>query len=298
MDITLSRKQFTLLAAMAQADGPLTQRELSAQVGHSLSSVNRVMKELTELGFADDGSITPAGLAALEPYRARRAIILASDVVPRLLPITLSTPAPLIRVHGVPMIETLLNAVLAAGIEDITIVRGYLAEQFDQLLYKYPMIKFVENPLYNEEGSISSALCVRCQLSNAYVLEADLVVSNPAIIKKYHYGSEFLGIPMERSDDWCFELKDGCIHEQKVGGLNCHQMVGISYWSEEDGRKLAGHIQEAYDMPGGHELYWEQVPLKIFKKDYKVGVCECSQEDIAEIDSFRELKAIDKTYDV
>ena len=26
------------------------------------------------------------------------------------------------------------------------IVRGYLAEQFDQLLYKYPMIKFIDNP--------------------------------------------------------------------------------------------------------------------------------------------------------
>ena len=298
MDYTLSRKQFTLLAALAEAEDPLTQRELSAVVGHSLSSVNRVMKELTELGYADEGSITAAGRNALEPYRAKKAIFIAAGFGSRLVPITLNTPKPLVRVHGVRMIETLLDAVLAAGIEDITIVRGYLAEQFDQLLYKYPMIKFVENPLYNEANNISSALCVCYQLSNAYVLEADLVLSNPGIIKKYHYGSEFLGIPMERSDDWCFELKDGYIHEQKVGGLNCLQEVGISYWSEADGKKLAGHIRQAYDMPGGHELYWEQVPLKIFKKEYKVGICECTQEDIVEIDSFRELKAIDKTYDV
>ena len=298
MDKSLSRKQFTLLAAMAQADGPLTQRELSALVGHSLSSVNRVMKELCELGYADDRSITTAGRRILAPYRARKAVILASDVVPRLLPITLSTPAPLIRVQGVPIIEPLLEAVLAAGIEDITIVRGYLAEQFDQLLYKYPMVKFLENPRYNEEGSIASALCVGDGLSNAYVLDGRLLLRNPGVIQKYHYGSAFLGVPMARCDRRCFTVREDCIHDLQTGGLDCFRHVGVSYWSDADGKQLARHLRQAYDLPGGHELDWEQVPLKIFKKDYKVGVCACSQEDIVEIDSFRELKAIDKTYDV
>ncbi|GHV54806.1 hypothetical protein AGMMS49579_16110 [Spirochaetia bacterium] len=58
-------------------------------------------------------------------------------------------------------IDTLLDVVIAAGINEIYIVRGYLGEQFDQLLYKYPSIRFVENPLYNETNNISSALlCV------------------------------------------------------------------------------------------------------------------------------------------
>lgn len=140
--------------------------------------------------------------------------------------------------------------------------------------------------------------CARYLLSNAYVFEADLLISNPKIIKKYHYTSDFLGIKTERSDDWCFMVKDRTIVEQKVGGLNCYQMVGISYWDEADGRKLSDHIKQAYDMPGGKELYWEQVPLKVFKNDYKVEILECKEEDIIEIDTFRELKAIDKTYDV
>lgn len=48
------------------------------------------------------------------------------------------------------IIDRLIDACLEAGIDEIYIVRGYLAEQFDQLLYKYPMVKFLENPLYNE----------------------------------------------------------------------------------------------------------------------------------------------------
>ena len=113
------------------------------------------------------------------------------------------TPKPLVRVHGVRIIDRLIDACLAAGINEIYIVRGYLGELFDQLLYKYPMIKFLENPVYNEVNNISSSLVARYMLSNAYVFEADLLISNPAIIKKYHYTSDFLGIKKERSDDWC-----------------------------------------------------------------------------------------------
>ena len=85
---------------------------------------------------------------------------------------------------------------------------------------------------------------------------------------------------------------------RKARGLDCYQMVGISYWNEADGHKLSAHIKAAYEMPGGKELYWEQVPLVVFKNDYKVEVRECKEEDIVEIDSFKELVAIDKTYAV
>ena len=47
--------------------------------------------------------------------------------------------------NGKRIIDTLIDACLEAGISEIYIVRGYLAEQFDQLLYKYPMIKLIDN---------------------------------------------------------------------------------------------------------------------------------------------------------
>lgn len=294
----LTKKEFDVLVVLEKSDVALSQRELADKAAMSLGSINRTVKDLTEKGFMDEGLITAKGLRALEPYRVKRAVFIAAGFGSRLVPITFNTPKPLVRVHGQRIIDGLLDACLAAGIEDIVIVRGYLGDQFDQLLYKYPMIKFLENPVYNEANNISSALVARYMLGNAYVFEADLVISNPVIITKYQYQSNFLGIKMERSDDWCFDTKDGIIIAQKVGGLDTYQMVGISYWTETDGKKLADHIKQAYEMPGGKELYWEQVALKIFKDQYQVAVRECKQEDIIEIDTFRELKAIDKTYDV
>lgn len=298
MNQELTRKQFEILELLITEKEGMSQRQLEDKTGYSLGTVNRTMKELSDLGYVKNGVMTNAGIDAMEPYRAKRAIFIAAGFGSRLVPITFNTPKPLVRVRGQRIIDGLIDACLEAGINEIYIVRGYLAEQFDQLLYKYPMIKFLENPVYNEANNISSSMCARYMLSNAYVFEADLLISNPKIIKKYHYTSNFLAIKTDRTDDWCFVVKEGIIVEEKVGGLNCWQMVGISYWNEADGHRLSNDIKETYEQPGGKERYWEQVPLVFCRDHYAVEVRECHEEDIIEIDTFRELKAIDKTYDV
>ena len=169
----LSRKQFDVLEKMVGKTAPFTQRELENLTGYSLGTVNRVIKELSDAGLVSNGIITDEGMNALEPYKVKRAVFIAAGFGSRLAPITLNTPKPLVRVKGVRIIDHLIDACLEAGIEEIYIVRGYLAEQFDQLLYKYPMIKFLENPVYNEANNISSGMIARELLSNSYVFEAD-----------------------------------------------------------------------------------------------------------------------------
>ena len=285
MNSTLTRAEFDILTKLAARDsGDL---RLCAEEAAALS----------DRGYTENNSITQKGLDALEPYRVKRAVFLAAGFGSRMVPVTLDTPKPLVKVHGKRIIDGLIDACLEAGIEEIYIVRGYLRERFDELLEKYPMIKFIDNDLYSEANNISSALLARELLKNAYVLEADLLLSNPRIIEKYLYQSNFLAIPKEVTDDWCFEVEDGIITEEKTCGENCWQMVGISYWNASDGEALSRDIKEAYESPNGKTLYWEQVPLAVFKDRYKVAVRECRDEDIVEIDTFDELKQIDPSYD-
>ncbi len=295
----LNKKEFAILTYLeANNNEKLTQKELAEELNFSVGTVNKLWNELEEKGLIENKQITKKGLNELEPYRVKRAIFIAAGFGSRLVPITLNTPKPLVRVKGVRIIDTLLDAVVAAGIEEIIIVRGYLAEQFDQLKYKYPMIKFVENPLYNESNNISSVMCIRYLLSNAYVLEADLLLSNPKLITKYQYNSNYLGVPTDKTDDWCFFMEGDRIKRLGVGGVDCHHMFGISYWSEDDGRKLCNHVEQVYNSPGGKERYWDQVALGEYIKEYNIGVRECTFDDIVEIDTFRELKELDKVYDV
>lgn len=307
MNDTLSKNEFnvlnTILTLAKMDDRKLSQRLIAEKSCLSAGTVNKTIKELADKKLLKrpvnkQSVLTDEGFIAMEPYRVKRAVFLAAGFGSRLVPITFNTPKPLVRVHGTRIIDTLLDAVVAAGINDIVIVRGYLGEQFDQLLYKYPMIKFIENPAYLEANNISSALCARYLLQNAYVFESDLLLKNKELITPYQYRSNYLGVPVERTDDWCLSTNSkGIITKIAIGGTNCHHLFGISYWDKQDGTRMAEHIKQAYEMPGGKERFWDQVALEYFIKDYNIYVRSCSFDDITEIDSFTDLKKIDSTYE-
>lgn len=294
--LKLNRNQFTLLTYLERENTKTSKTEISENTGLSSEEINSIFEVLENEGLLEGTKITAKGYEMLEPYRVKRAVFIAAGFGSRLVPITLNTPKPLVRVNGTRMIDTLLDAVVKAGIEEIYIVRGYLGEQFDQLLYKYRGIKFIENPAYNEANNISSVLKAKKLLGNAYVFEADLVLYNPGLITKYQYTSNYLGVPVEKTDDWCFKVKDRVITKLCVGGEDCYHMFGISYWNEEDGKKLEKDIEAVFELPDGKQKYWDQVSLEYYIDNYQVEVRPCTFDDIIEIDTYNDLKKIDNSY--
>lgn len=293
----LSKKQFDILVFLEAQKKVASQREIAASTDMSVGSVNKVMTDLAERGWIADGCITPKGVEALEPYRVKRAVFMAAGFGSRLVPITLNTPKPLVRVKGKRIIDSLLEAVTAIGIEEIYLVRGYLSEQFDQLLKLYPNIQFIENPVYNETNNISSAYCARHLLAGSYVFESDLLLYNPKLITKYQYESNYLGVPTAMTEDWCFMVDNsGYIKKLAVGGTDCYHMFGISYWNTEDGERLGKDIEKVYGLPGGKQRYWDQVIFDYCMDNYRVAVRPCTFDDVIEIDTFNELKQLDPNY--
>ena len=295
----LSQNEFDLLCFLMDLQQHVGQRQIADVLDWSLGKVNKYLKTITDAGYYDGTGVTDLGKQAMEPYRVKRAIFIAAGFGSRLVPITLNTPKPMIRVNGKRIIETMLDAVVAAEIPEIIIVRGYMGEEFDLLRYQYPKIQFVENPLYNEYNNISSAMCVRFLFQNAYVMDADLILNNPGIIRKYEYSSNLLAFPVERTDDWCVTTdRSGYVNSVSMGGVDGYRMVGIFYWSKEDGARLADDLSAVYQSPGGKERLWEHTPLIYKKEHYHVSLRLCAEEDVTEIDTFSELKRIDRSYAV
>ena len=131
----LSKNQFSILEAVIEAKNiRLTQRELSDITGLSLGTVNTTLKSIEN--YLNDNLINEKGLNVREQYRVKRAVFLVAGFGSRLVPITLNTPKPLVRVKGKKIIESLLEAVEQAEIEEIIMVTGYLEENFQILLNK------------------------------------------------------------------------------------------------------------------------------------------------------------------
>ena len=74
----------------------------------------------------------------MNAHHVTRAVILAAGRGSRLAPLTDHLPKPLVPVNGVPIIATILDALNAAGISSITIIRGYCGAALDTLKDAYP----------------------------------------------------------------------------------------------------------------------------------------------------------------
>ena len=101
--------------------------------------------------------------------RAERAIIMAAGLGNRMRPVTLTTPKPLVKVHGVRMIDTVIRGLHDNGITEIYIVVGYLKEQFYTLEKEYPGVTIIENPYYDTCNNISSLYVARDHIENAII---------------------------------------------------------------------------------------------------------------------------------
>lgn len=298
----LTRYQFELLTYLEKnGKNRYSQRHLSDTLTLSLGTINKLLKELFELNYIEMDSnnelnITDKGLKALEPYKVRKAIIFAAGFGSRMAPVTLDTPKPLVKVNGVRIIDTLLDSLVAKGITNIIIVRGYKKEKFDELLEKYPFIKFVDNEMFNVTNNISSAMKAIDFIDRCYICEADLLISNPEIIRKYEFSSNYLGAKVNETDDWCFKKVNGYIGSYGQGGEDCYQAYGISYWNESDSTQLRNDLNKLWNSRAGKEYFWEAAALKVYKKNYKIEIRKCHKSDIIEIDNFSELVALDDSY--
>ena len=276
-------------------------REISDSIKISGTMVSKCLGEAREndLIIEDNNciSITSKGLSVLEPYRVKKAIIMAAGFGSRMMPATADSPKPMVTINGVRIIDTLLDALVSAGITDVTIIRGYKKEKFDELIPKYPFLKFVDNDLFNKENNISSVIKALPYIDDCYLCEADLYISNPDIITKYQYASNILGSYSLETDDWSFQLDEkGYIKNYQKGNRYCYNYYGISYWTKEDSEKLRADWFDVYKT--NKDVFWEEVPLILKKDNYCVEIRQCAKSDIMEIDNYYELAQLDKTYDI
>lgn len=299
---SLSRIEFNYLAYL-EAHGrlPYDEHLLSNNLKISVSALSRLTKELGERNLLQidsnsNVSITETGLKELEPYRVKRAIILAAGFGSRMAPVTLDTPKPLVKVHGQRIIEPLLDALYSKGITDIVLVRGYKKDQFEVLKEKYPTITFLDNAEFNVTNNISSLMRAIDYVDRCYILEADLLISNPNLVRKYEYETSYMGAKVVETDDWCFDVKNGRIVNYRMGGDDCYQAYGISYWDEENSEKLRTYIPKLYYSRAGKENFWDGCIFRVYKKKFRIALHTCTKSDIVEIDNFSELVALDNSY--
>lgn len=231
-------------------------------------------------------------------HYVERAIIMAAGTGLRMRPVTLQTPKPLVRVNGVRMIDTVIRGLHVNGIREIYVVTGHLHEQFEGLQQEYPGLKLLYNPNYAVCNNISSLYVAREYLENAIILDGDQIIYNPQILCPAFERSGYNAVYVEKpTEEWLMTVKDGIVTGcSRTGGSKGWQLYSISRWSKEDGARLRHHLEIEFEQKHNRQIYWDDVAMFCYPREYTLGVMPMHDSDMIEIDSLEELSSMDASY--
>jgi phosphoenolpyruvate phosphomutase len=139
-----------LLRASIRAMQGAAQEIASAQNLHAIEDRVAPLAEVFRLQGANELKEAEQRYLPRTTGRAR-AVVLAASRGDELGELTAQRPKALVRVHGKPLMEHIVDAYNAVGIKDITVVRGYRKEAFD-----LTGLRYVDNDAYADTGELWS----------------------------------------------------------------------------------------------------------------------------------------------
>lgn len=269
----------------------ITQRELALALDISLGSANNLVKECIagELIAQDSEAgiykLLPKGQTLLEENKVDGALIIAAGFGSRFVPLTFEMPKGLLEVFGERMIERQIRQLHEAGVNDITIVVGYLKEKFEYLIDKYD-VKLLYNPEYSCKNTLATIYHAREILRgrNMYVLASDNWMRHN-MYHTYEGGAWYSSSYMKGdTSEWCLDFnKKGKILNVSVGGRDQWVMYGPAYFSKEFSADFLPVLEAYYELPGTEQFYWENVLLEMLSGEAakRLGHAERTKREAA-----------------
>ena len=298
----MQRRYFQIIKLMKES-GSIPQRDIAKKLKISLAYVNKIIFDMENDGllYTKDMPVfgkkvlTAKALKEYEKCRVDNAIVMAAGFGSRFVPLTYATPKGLLEVFGECMIERQIAQLKEAGIDDITIVVGYLKESFEYLIDKYG-IKLVYNPDFKSKNNLSTLYHVRDKLKNTYILSSDNWLREN-MYHSHEYDSWYSAVKVAgKTKEWI--LKIG-LHDKildvKVGGRNGWVMYGPVYFSKEFSKKLVPLIEKAYNAEDTDDWYWEDVYMRNIKT-LTMFANKQPERQVYEFESLDDIRLFDSSY--
>lgn len=221
---------------------------------------------------------------------------MAAGTSSRFVPLSAETPKGLLEVKGEILIERQIRQLNEAGIRDITVVVGFMAEKFRYLKDLFG-VDIVLNEDYARYNNTSSIIRVLDRLADTYICSSD----------NYFPENVFNGNPDQsfysvlyaggETNEYCLDVDDkDNIISVTVGGCDSWFMIGHVYFSKDFSNKFREIMAKEYDHEATRLGYWEDVYIRHIADLPSMRIMRYADHEIEEFDSLDELRMFDDSY--
>ena len=269
------------------------QRILADMSGYALGTVNKVMRELEAEGYlTEDAQLTDVAREELAARAPKAAVILAAGVGMRMAPVNLMQPKGMLEVHGEPLVERLVKQLKEAGIDDITIVVGFMKERFDYLIDEYG-VKLVVNKDFVSKNNLHSLALVADELSNTYIVPSDLWAAENPFNTSEPY-SWYMVSDAADIDSEVRVARNGSLIRVRKGSAGSAP-IGIAYLLDDDVAALKARLAAMDADPMNDDAFWEDALFAEGAEPIMARVV--SAADVIEINTYEQLRELDANSD-
>ena len=183
-----------------------------------------------------------------------KAIILSAGQGSRLLPLTQSQPKCLLPINGRSILEWQLRALAANGVNDVTVVTGFYAEEVDNMIaskdFGDQTVRTLYNPFYAVADNAGSCYVAREAMTGEFmVINGDTLFEPELAAKALAQRDMPITVTIDRKDTYDADDMKVCLEGDRLVRIGKAlpldvvdaESIGMLMFSEEGGV----HFKEA-----------------------------------------------------
>jgi len=242
-------------------------------------------------------------------------ILLSAGKGTRMNKITKNSPKCLLQIEdGFTVLESQLNTIKKAGIKDVIIVLGYLADQIEAKMQYFredgKFEKFLEslninvvyNPFYNTSNNLVSLWMAKTYMGRSFIIingdnvfKLDVLKKvleskhdvTMVIDKKSTYDSDDMKVVLSKDKNSILKIGKEIPLEETEG-----ESVGIIKFQNGANKILKRTLDQMVREPKMLQVFYLQAIQRMIRKGYKVNFVEIPPNDWAEIDFHPDLQSV------
>ncbi len=223
-------------------------------------------------------------------------VILAAGMAKRLRPLTDACPKCLLKIGERTLLQRTVDAMIAAGIQELVVVTGYRAEMIRDFLTKqYPSlnIHFIHNGDYEHNNNIFSLWMTRPYTDGKEFLLSDSdILFDPQLIRavlaeegnalalnRHECGEEEIKVIVD-SENRIMELSKTCSIEQAIG-----ESVGFEKMTASYSTALFKELEQMIEREGLIDIFYERAFERLIPQGHTFRIVDTTRYFSIELDT-------------